>query len=562
MIKLIRDLKIIPKIMTSTGIFLVLLLITGGAGILSIKVFEKLLNNFSQNYLPKTDNLDQADRDLIQLQVAERSLLNLEPGSEFEKFIFDYEENLQQSYERLEVYRKLMETDEEKELFSLYEQARSDWLPVSRSVIDLCKQYTSESREHAKKVSFVEAAEKFEIMRNYINQLEEINLELSNQANIASKKLQEKVTAVFIFLIVFGLLVTCLTLWMLTTVIANPLRNVTEMLKDISQGEGDLTKKLDDTSKDEIGELARYFNLFVAKLVTIIKNLSSNTANIAESSGILKSTSTILASSAEEMTNQTMAVASSSEQTSANIKEISKSAENMSDSVAHFASAIEEMSSSIQEVSRNCQHELQIATDVNQKILTTQEKMSELDKSAKEIGKIIGVITDIADQTNLLALNATIEAASAGESGKGFAVVASEVKALATQTTSSTEEIKHIIEQIQNNSAQSIEDIHSVAKTISEVHDISQTIASSMEEQSATINEVAKEISTTRESALTVTNNVKDSSGGLAEISENIHGIQSASSDVAKKSEELQSNAVILSNTSSELEKIVNQFKT
>ncbi|MFP4012810.1 MAG: methyl-accepting chemotaxis protein, partial [Chitinispirillaceae bacterium] len=238
--------------------------------------------------------------------------------------------------------------------------------------------------------------------------------------------------------------------------IRRPILRLISMLQDIAQGDGDLTRRLDESSKDETGTLAKWFNQFIDRVHFIIKEMKENANHLASSSEELSSATTQITASAHAMSDQSSSVSDSTEQATKNINGITVSAEQMSNSVNMVATAVEETSSSIREVAQNSLKQSQIASEANEQTRSSRSKMEALGTAAKEIGKVIDVISNIADQTNLLALNATIEAASAGDAGKGFAVVAKEVKELAKQTAQATEEIRSQIEGIQKNANDSI----------------------------------------------------------------------------------------------------------
>ncbi|MDG5816353.1 methyl-accepting chemotaxis protein [Chitinispirillales bacterium ANBcel5] len=364
-----------------------------------------------------------------------------------------------------------------------------------------------------------------------------------------------------ITLVIILMAVGFVAVFAMARTIVRPIQQTTLMLKDISEGEGDLTKRLDVDSKDEIGEMALFFNRFVEKLQSIISTVTNNADTVASSATELSTVSTQIASNAEEMSTQVSSVASSTEQATTNINSISSAAEEMSASANSVATSIEEMSASLNEVSSSCEKELKIAAEANTHAKNSKEVMDKLGVAAKSIGKVVEVINDIADQTNLLALNATIEAASAGDAGKGFAVVANEVKELAKQTASATKEIEKQIDEMQSNTESAVNAIGSVSEVIEQVNTISQTIVSAVEEQSATVNDIVQSITGVSTGSQEVSKNVTESATGLSEISSTITDVNGAVGDTAKGIVQVKSSSEELAKLSENLKSLLGQFK-
>jgi methyl-accepting chemotaxis protein len=358
-----------------------------------------------------------------------------------------------------------------------------------------------------------------------------------------------------------SLVVTIVVSLLFSRSLSKPLNNTVAALKDIAMGNGDLTRRLGANTRDEVGEIARYFNMFAGNLQAMIRNINTSSNTVASSATDLSTVSTQIAANAEEMSTQTSTVASATEEATANINSISAAADKMSSSANSVATAIEEMSASLTEVSRNCQKELQIAAVANSHAKHSKDVMDQLGTAAKTIGKVVEVINDISDQTNLLALNATIEAASAGEAGKGFSVVANEVKELAKQTAQATHEIQKQVEDMQSNTESAVKAIESVAKVIEEVNVISQTIVSAVEEQSTTINEISRNVSGVNSGAQEVSKNVAESATGLSEVASTIDGVNAAVADTAKGIAHVKTSADELSKLSRELKVLLGHFK-
>ncbi len=221
-----------------------------------------------------------------------------------------------------------------------------------------------------------------------------------------------------------------------------------------------------------------------------------------------------------ENTNQSLSKLSSS------MQDIGGSAEEMSSSVNTIASAIEQMSASLLEVAKGAGQAASIAQRAESNASKTREIVDNLGIAAKEIGKVIDVINNIASQTNLLAINATIEAASAGDAGKGFAVVANEVKELAKQSANATDDIRTRIDIIQSSTAAAVSAITEISEIIGELNQINNTIASAVEQQTATTNEISNSMGGAALAARTVSGSVNQVGDTVGEI---VHFVKEAS---------------------------------
>jgi len=343
--------------------------------------------------------------------------------------------------------------------------------------------------------------------------------------------------------------------------IVRPLQRVVESLKDIAQGEGDLTRRLEVNTKDEIGELGTGFNLFIEKLQGIIKGVVANSNQVEGASNSLAKVARDMSDNARESSERSNAVAAATEEMTTNLNNVAAAMEESSTNTAMVASAAEEMNATINEIAGNAERARVISEQAVRKAEVASAKMTELGQAAQAINRVTEAITEISEQTNLLALNATIEAARAGEAGKGFAVVANEIKELAKQTAAATLDIKEQIAGVQGTAGDTIKEIKEITGVIDNVNAIVATIASAVTEQSAATEEIAKNIEQASQGLQEVNENVSQSSVVADSIAKDIVQVNNASIEISKSSEHIKESADDMLKMALELSKLVGVFK-
>jgi methyl-accepting chemotaxis protein len=389
-------------------------------------------------------------------------------------------------------------------------------------------------------------------------------------------------------------LIFAIAMYTIITIFLTPITRTTELMRDLSEGEGDLTKRLDVTTHDEMGELAVYANKFIAMVhegmkivVANIHDLSiksselSNTSNnlvadsiemktksqlISMSAQEISSNANMIASSVEESSNSLNTVATATGDLSADIKNIANTTKNndevatetlnsvkllngfivdIGNSANHLvtdifsvATSIDEMNRTLYEISQNAQKAHDSHYQAQDELRDTNLVIDELNVISKNIFQIVNLINDIADQTNLLALNANIEAAVAGDAGAGFAVVANEVKTLAKQTAIATNNIASQIYKVQDAATKSSTRLENITNIINRLTDISVVLAASVEQQNITTSEIS--LSSNR-------------------ISQNANDLKSKIEKIVEQSDAISKNTEIFTNTVYEISKITNQ---
>ncbi len=358
-----------------------------------------------------------------------------------------------------------------------------------------------------------------------------------------------------------AILLTIVAVAYSASLIVKPINRAISSLKDIAEGEGDLTMRLDSKSKDEIGELGFWFNSFIEKLQGIVKRIAENSHNVNSSANQLSAIARELSDGAGDTSQRAANVSTASEEMSANLNNVAAAMEESATNTNMVASAAEEMSATIKEIAENAERARTVSSKAVKQAKNASEKMGELGSAAQKIGKVTETITEISEQTNLLALNATIEAARAGEAGKGFAVVANEIKELAKQTAQATLNIKQQIDEVQRTTNLTVTEIDQISDVIGGVNDIITTIAAAVEEQSAATREIADNIAQASQGIQEVNENVSQSSAVAGTISEDISQVNNAATGISTSSRQVESSSNDLQQMAAELNTIVNGFK-
>ena len=357
------------------------------------------------------------------------------------------------------------------------------------------------------------------------------------------------------------IVIAAVLIYLITLSVVRPINRVVAGLQDAAEGDGDLTKRIDIKSADEVGELARWFNTFIEKIQRIITEVAQNAQNLTSSSRELADIAGHLSESAGQTSGKAMTVSAASEQMSTTISSAAGIMDEASNNLNIIASGAEEMTATIDEIAGNTEKGRQIAEEAVGKTTHATTQIDDLGNAAIQIGKVVETITEISEQVNLLALNATIEAARAGEAGKGFAVVANEIKELAKQTAEASGEIKQQIMGIQGSTQGTVTEINAIANVVGQVNELVATIAAAVEEQSVTTRDIAGNVARASEGVGEVNHTIAEGAKAAESITTDIADVTQAADEMTNASSQVNASSIALSELAEKLNTMVKQFR-
>ena len=536
------------KLLVPLALITVMLIAISIIGVTRLGLLNDRVDEMSGRYMDAQSALLAADRDLQQALVAERSILSVEAGSDFfETFEAAHRQNLDQAFAGVARYAELMGDETAAAANAEFQRLAKIWEETSLGVVDTMRNGTLSDAVAAMASSVYKGEPEFNAARDVLDGEQERLDAVLDQYSKDAEFAYESAFAMLVAASLIGIAVCILVGAFLPGTIARPIREISRVLSELATGNGDLTRRMPDTRKDEIGELARYFNHFMDNLQTLVRQVSECSDQVSSASSELSATATGVANSSQAQSESAASTAAAVEEITVSISSVAQGAEEVltlsRDGMQLTGNSNRGLKELLNEVARVENAVKEIATAVEEFV-----------RSSQAITNMTKQVKDMADQTNLLALNAAIEAARAGEHGRGFAVVADEVRKLAEKSGHAASEIDVVTRTLGEQS-------EGVEKSI----ELGLSSLASSQKQVAHVVELLEEATSTVERAVggvgEITSSVKEQTAASNDIARNVESIAQMAEQNSEAVRETSEAAHHLENLAATLRTLVGRFR-
>lgn len=525
-----------------------LLCVVAIISVFSLRNLSDDSEQIAKRYLNAVSLALNADRDLYQAQTALQDAIILAGmrGQAIEAEVADFNDNAQQALDRMVQARNIVQGEVEN--IGNGNQFRSDydtWLKSANEVISLVAAGEIEQANALRSASLVDD---FQQVRSHYDALGEA---VKNAADALATDMQSSSQSnqfLLLLALVLVLIVSALSIMFGPRLVTDRLNTLIDVMRDISQGDGDLRSRLNSSGKDELATLAKTFNRFMENLQDLIVVIQQDTEN--------------LKSAASDLNDASSTVKSASHKQNENLDQIATAVNELSHVVADTANNSQGAMEKVKVASEISTSSRQVVNDsvknvsnLSASISNANDVISSLAKESQNIIAVLDVIRGIAEQTNLLALNAAIEAARAGEQGRGFAVVADEVRTLASRTQQSTENINEMLGRLEHSVNDAVSAIERGASEVDSVVAVSEQLARAFDQVNEAVNDA-------NETIYQIAAATEEQSQVVTDINTNVTNLNTLGQQNLKSIENTGEIAGSVNGTVQQLGQKVSRFKT
>ncbi|CUU50101.1 MULTISPECIES: methyl-accepting chemotaxis protein [Clostridium] len=565
-----NNLKIKYKLQISFFIISIFIAVVGVTGILSVSKVNSNSNALYEKDFQVLKNLQDFNSNTLHSRLEILNLLNSKDSSKVSQTISNIDGYRNENNEILKIYEQSDMNEDENKIYKEIKSDLTDYRNSSDKIISLAS-----DGKYDEAMSFSkESASIREKLTNNIDKLVKITEQKASDKSSSNNNVNNKSFYIMVTIIILGFITAVLLGVIIATIISNNLKKVLLYAQHLE--EGDLTQKIEISSKDEIGSMARALNKANENIRRLIGVIIDGSNDISSSGEELSATTHEVSSKMNDINESIEQISKGAQDLSAITEEVSASAEEIGATTNELANRANDAAVSVGKIkNRSLEIKKKASENIEQGNIIYEEKRANIIKAIED-GKVVNevklmanAIGDIASQTNLLALNAAIEAARAGENGKGFAVVADEVRKLAEQSSEAVSSIQGMVLQVQaafENLSQSGEDIlNYIAQNVKPSYELLMNTGIQYEKDAEFVNEMTEEFANSsnqinevieqiNQAMQTVSATAEESGAGSEEVLNSISEITLAVSDIAKSS---QSQAEL----SQKLNEIVLKFK-
>ena len=536
------DLGLAKKLRLPIATVGILLLILSVLQITDMERISKEFSHINEEYIPGIELVLNADRDLYQAQIAERSIAL---GLTEERFFKMHEENIQQVEARL---KKITNLNISKSIIADAKQflvTFNEWRPKTEGLVKQVKDQRISIKE-ATQISTNDLDSAFEFMRDKLDLIgEQLGAQAAALQLHTVETKQQAMSKTFVLVLVAILITVCVAVFF-PRMIIGPLNHLSQSLDELASGKGDLTKRMPRFGNDEIGRLSHSFNRFLSGMQSLMKRIQVVALEVNSASGQLQEGAQDSLTNSDLYARSMEMVSTANHEMGLAIQEVSTNTQQVSEEAKHSDQTAKQVS---KDFHRAMQEIELLADNVMKSGLVIQEIVSE----TTNIASVLDVIKGIAEQTNLLALNAAIEAARAGEQGRGFAVVADEVRTLASKTQQSTGDINNMIENLRGG-------VNKAVESMKEGEERATTTVEYAKKSEENLSHISSSLVSISDRILQVASAIEEQTSVIDEINSNLNGVNELSKNAQENTKLIDTAVKGLNQQSKSLTDQVSNF--